>query len=186
MTLDDMISLIQGGVPHTSATWADFGAGWGNFTQTLAHLLEPDSTIYAIDRDHRVFQHLRRDWSSPIQLHTISADFTLVIDDLSITRHSLDGILMANALHFVARNGSRNQQETLQRIQKYLRPDGRLLLVEYDEERPRSWLPYPVSYRLFAQLATDAGFTDVTLIGQRRSPSSGITMYAAVAHPPAL
>ncbi len=62
-----------------------------------------------------------------------------------------------------------------------LRPGGRFLLVEYDAADGLSWTPYPVPFERWGMLATAAGLTQPTLVGRRRSPTSGIDMYAAVA-----
>lgn len=51
MQLPEAISLIQKGiVPHSSPqTWADLGAGNGLFSEALFSILQPGSTIHAVD-----------------------------------------------------------------------------------------------------------------------------------------
>ena len=86
---------------------------------------------------------------------------------------------MANALHFV-----RDQAAVLARVAGYLRPGGRFLLVEYELRQAVPWVPFPVAFERFESLAVGAGLIEPALIGSRRSPSSGIVMYAAIAARP--
>jgi hypothetical protein len=48
----------------------------------------------------------------------------------------LDGILMANLLHFV-----RDQTGLLRRVAAHLCPTGRFLIVEYEQPTPIPWVP---------------------------------------------
>jgi SAM-dependent methyltransferase len=178
----EMIALIRGGVPTTGGTWADLGAGTGNFTWALGELIGARGTIYAVDRDRKAIERQRAALASggvlpggSAAIVPIQADFTRPLD-----LPALDGVLMANALHFV-----RDQAGALARIAGYLRPGGRFLLVEYDAGAGIPWAPFPLPLIRFRALAPEAGLTDTSLVGTRRSPSSGITMYAAVAIRPA-
>jgi ubiquinone/menaquinone biosynthesis C-methylase UbiE len=165
MTQDEMVALMRGGVAQTGGTWADFGAGRGNFTRALRALVGPNAQIYAIDRDAAALRGQQ-------DVLTIQADFTQPIPQLP----PLDGLLLANALHWV-----RDQAAALRRLTRYLRPGGCLLLVEYDVRQPRSYIPFPVPYPRFEHLAAASGLEDSRRVGTRRSPSSGISMYAAAA-----
>jgi ubiquinone/menaquinone biosynthesis C-methylase UbiE len=164
MTHDEMVALIGRAVSEAGGTWADFGAGRGNFTRALRDLVGPSATLYAIDRDANALRANR-------DARTICADFTRPLD-----LPPLDGILMANALHWV-----RRQEAVLSLLAGYLRPGGRLLLVEYDLRWPRSYVPFPVPYARFESLARAAGLEAVQQVGERVSPSSGVGMYAALA-----
>jgi SAM-dependent methyltransferase len=170
----EMVALIRGGVPQAGGVWADLGAGTGNFTWALRELLGPQATIYALDRDRRAIERQRTAMAQAAEpgatIVPIQADFTRALD-----LPPLDGVLMANALHFV-----RDQPATLALIASYLRPGGRLLLVEYDVAAALAWVPFPVPFERFHALATQADLASPTLVGTRRSPSSGITMYAGV------
>jgi trans-aconitate methyltransferase len=173
----EMVNLIRGGVPATGGTWADLGAGTGNFTWALAELLGPTATIYALDRDARavVAQERRlRDDSPAAMVLPRQAD---VLHPLGLP--PLDGILAANLLHFV-----RDQSGLLQRLRTELRPGGRLLVVEYEQALPIPWVPHPLPFARLASLAHEAGFQPPAQVGTRRSPSSGRVLYAAAAASP--
>ena len=122
--------------------WAELGAGRGTFSAALSELLGPRGKVYAVERDERSARALDALAHEPNQNER--APITVVRADF--TRHlqlpPLDGILLANALHFVP---DEDQAPLLARITRLLAPDGVLLVVEYDN-RPRSrWVPYPVS-----------------------------------------
>ncbi len=66
---------------------------------------------------------------------------------------------MANSLHFV-----RKKELVLQLVRGYLRPAGRLLLVEYNADRGNMWVPYPLSYPTWEALAHRNGFNNTRLL----------------------
>jgi len=170
----EMVALIQGGVPEPGGSWAELGAGSGNFTVALAQLLGPGAEITAVDRDARAIdrhRELAQQQPFGVAIHPVEADFTR-----PLRLPPLDGLLVANALHFV-----RDQPALLARVATYLHPAGRLLVVEYELRAPRPYVPYPVPFARLAELAPVAGFAAPQLVGTRRSPSTGITLYAAAA-----
>ena len=172
-----MIALIRGGVNEPGGIWADLGAGTGNFTWALRELLGEGGVIYAVDRDGKAIrqQRERLEHGGPgAAIHLLQGDVTRPLD-----LPALDGVLMANVLHFI-----RDQPAVLDRVRGYLRPGGHLLVVEYDLRLPMPWVPFPVSAARFRSLADEAGLANPVQIGTRRSPSSGIVMYAGVATRP--
>ncbi len=169
-----MVALIQGAVTEPGGIWADLGAGTGNFTWALREVLGEGGVIYAIDRDARAVTRQRerlRDAAPGAAIYPMQADVTRPLQ-----LPQLDGILMANLLHFIG-----DQVRVLTQLLGHLRPGGRLLLVEYDFRFPVPWVPYPVDPQRFAQLAAAVGLSAPQIVGTRRSPSSGRVLYAAVA-----
>ncbi len=158
-----MIALIRDGIINTDGTWADLGAGSGNFTVALREIVGQEAIIHAIDHNAR---DLMRNQAAN-EHH--QADFTRPLPVAE-----LDGILMANALHWV-----RKQQTVLAHIKDALKPDGCLVVVEYDVTIPRPYMvPYPVPFKRLCALGEATGFTRIRQIGQRQSPRTGTTMIA--------
>lgn len=168
MTHDEMVALIRGAVQGPGDIWADLGAGDGSFTRALHDLLGADAMIYAVDKDRCALDRLKRRWPPASgSLRVMAADFTQPLD-LPL----LDGILVANALHFIP-----DQEAVLRRIAGYLREGGRLAVVEYDLDAPLRYIPRPLPFSRLRQLAEAAGFTAIRQTAVRRSPRTGISMY---------
>lgn len=152
MNHQDHVHLIENGIePGSGGVWADFGAGTGAFTLALRDVAGPETEIYAIDRDASSLQSLRTALERQFpgtSLQLLPGDFTQ-----SLALPPLDGILAANAIHFV-----RDQVTLLRRWRGYLKPEGRFVLVEYDSDSGNRWVPHPVSFRSLARLAQEAGF----------------------------
>ena len=145
----DHVRLLTGAVT-SGGKWADLGAGTGAFTLALAELVGPEGEVIAIDRDRGALRELEgalRPGGATV--HTLAADFTKTID-----LDSLDGVVMANSLHFV-----RDKAPVLTLVHKMLKPSGRLLLVEYDADRGNTWVPHPMSFETWRAFADANGFS---------------------------
>ena len=145
-------------------SWADLGAGTGAFTLALAELLPAGSTIHAVDRDGGSLDELAarfaaRRFSDRTRLETHVADFR---HDLGLS--GLDGVVMANSLHFV-----KDKAPVLARVRGMLRPEGTLLLVEYDADRGNTWVPYPLSFETWRGIAVASGFSEPRLLDAKKS-----------------
>ena len=149
----DHVTLLREGVSGTGTVWADFGSGRGAFTLALADLLGPNGIIHTVDRDPRAMEEQLvavRERFPNVAVAPHIADFTTPLE-----LPALDGIVMANSLHF-----ERDKLAVLGLIRGYLRPCGRLILVEYDADRGNPWVPFPISFRTWSALAPQAGFSE--------------------------
>lgn len=171
----DHVALLQPGV-ESGGTWADLGSGRGAFTLALADLLGPDGRIVSVDRDAAALHEQSRLMAArfpAVGLEQRVADFTR-----PLALPTLDGIVMANSLHFV-----RDQESTLRELVGTLRPGGRLILVEYDADQGNPWVPHPISLERWGRLAPTAGLIDVRLL--HRVPSRFLgSIYSAAADRP--
>ncbi|WP_338248063.1 class I SAM-dependent methyltransferase [Dictyobacter halimunensis] len=162
MNHNDHVRLLRKGVVGPGGVWADLGSGWGAFTLALADLLGPTARIYSIDKERASLRQQEQ------ALHEHFPTVEVAYQATDFTRHldlpPLDGVVMANSLHYV-----RKKDDLLQRVRGYLRPGGRLLLVEYNADRGNFWAPYPLSYRTWEALARQNGFAHTTLL--ERAPS---------------
>jgi trans-aconitate methyltransferase len=168
----DASAMFDGAQFDTPApsTWADLGCGDGTFTLALAERLAPGSAIHAVDRDPRAVKRVPPT-AGGVRIATYVSDFTRSWPFGS----GLDGILMANSLHFVE-----SQREFLRRCETALAVPGRLLIVEYDTDIANPWVPYPVSLALLSRLAGEAGFQGVQKLGSRPSRYHRAALYATL------
>jgi ubiquinone/menaquinone biosynthesis C-methylase UbiE len=157
MNHEDHVNLLRKGIPGPGGVWADLGSGGGAFTLALADLIGPAGEIYSVDKDGGALQQQEKAMQTyfpSATVHFIVADFTRKLD-----LPALDGIVMANSLHFV-----RKKEPVLQLVRSYLRPGGRLLLVEYNADHGNMWVPYPLSYAIWEELAQQSGFSNTRLL----------------------
>jgi SAM-dependent methyltransferase len=153
----DHVRLIRDGVEGGRNAWADLGSGEGAFTLALADLLGPSGMIHTVDRDRVALEvQLERLGTRfpDVAVTPIVADFTAPID-----LPPLDGIVMANSLHFV-----RDKEPVLELVRGHLRPGGRLVLVEYGADRGNQWVPWPRTVTTWSKVAADAGFRETRLL----------------------
>jgi SAM-dependent methyltransferase len=81
---------------------------------------------------------------------------------------------MANTLHF-----QHHLAPVLRLIRKYLKPGGRLIVVEYNLDIANTWVPYPFSYNTWKTIARSNGFTNTRLLARRPSRFMG-EIYSAL------
>ena len=176
MRTRDAVALIRPAVKEVQGDWADLGAGSGAFTRALAELLPPASRIYAVDRDTEALARLQR-WaeSERQQVIIVAADFTGPFVLPGVAGAELDGIVLANALHFVE-----NSSAVLRNLVKWLRPGGRVVLVEYDRRGPDRWVPHPLPAARWSEVAIASGLSSPTLRARRPSAYGG-DIYVATA-----
>lgn len=176
----DHVALLRGGGIRPGSTWADFGAGRGAFTRAAADLMGGEGTLFAIDRDGDALRDNAAQMSAlfpSITFRPVTADFASPLD-----LPPLDGIIMANALHFV-----RDQRRILEQARNYLRSGavpGRLILVEYNADRGNQWVPFPIPAHSWPTLAERCGFAETRQIGARPSRFLG-EIYSCVSLLPA-
>lgn len=153
---------------RSAETWADLGCGSGTFTRALAAHLAPGSTIHAMDTDVHALSRLPAE-SHGVRIQTHAGDFTRTPWPFT----SLDGILMANSLHYV-----REQFAFVARCADALPAHGVVTIVEYDTDTANPWVPYPLSLARLTSLFHAAGYRHVQLLGTRPSRYGRAQLYA--------
>jgi SAM-dependent methyltransferase len=147
--------------------WCDLGCGTGTFTTALAELLAPGSTIHAVDLDQKALEEIP-DRYDGVQIRKILGD----LRSSNLRLPSVDGILMANSLHFI-----REQHLLLKRLVSLT---DRFLIVEYERSRPNLWGPFPVGFAKLCELFSEVGVERVEKLATTRSRFGG-AMYSAAA-----
>ena len=168
----DHVYLLRGGAITPGGVWADLGSGTGAFTLALAELLSPQGEIFSVDKDRAALRQqevaMRKQFPG-IHTQYLAANFIQPLD-----LPPLDGILMANALHY-----QKQKEPLVKTLKGYLKPAGRFILVEYNVDQGNPWVPYPLSFSTWEVLARRCGFTGTRLLA--RVPSRFLKeFYSAV------
>jgi ubiquinone/menaquinone biosynthesis C-methylase UbiE len=116
------------GIPR-GATVADVGAGVGYFTWRLAERVGPSGKVYANDIQQAMLEKLRGNMEAR---HLTNVQTVLgAEDDPKLPAGAVDVILLVDVYHEFS-----EPQKMLQKMRQALKPDGRLVLLEYRKEDP--------------------------------------------------
>ncbi|MDI3319364.1 class I SAM-dependent methyltransferase [Pinibacter soli] len=170
MQLPKAIELIKhrGMSTGEKQNWADLGCGSGLFTKALALLLPDSSVVYGVDTQPTLAPNV---FPNKTRIEVIKADFTNDALNLPV----LDGVLMANSLHYVKEKNS-----FLSSLLNQLVDYPQFLIVEYDTLNANRWMPYPVDFASLKKLFASIGFTSIQKINERTSIYNEAKMYSAV------
>ncbi|MGD0725559.1 MAG: methyltransferase domain-containing protein [Spirochaetia bacterium] len=178
MNTADHVALLRGALQAPGGAWADLGSGSGAFTLALAELLGPEARIWSVDSDARSLRVQERELAARfplLRVQLLHADFN---DRLDIS--GLDGIVMANSLHF-----QKDACAVLSHVSRWLKPGGRIVVVEYDIETPNPWVPYPLPFSRLPAAAACARLSEPRLLDSRPSRYHR-RVYSAFCEKPAL
>jgi ubiquinone/menaquinone biosynthesis C-methylase UbiE len=123
---------------------ADVGAGSGYYTVRLAERVGPSGKVFATDIQPQMVallqQRVARDRLT--QVEVVLATET----DPRLPSNRLDLIVMVDVYHELAR-----PQEVLRQLRAALKPDGRLVLIEFRKES--AWVPIREEHKMSVQEA---------------------------------
>jgi len=175
MNHTDHVNLLKPADIKPGGSWVDLGAGSGAFTLATRELTGPTASIFAVDKDRASLNELEQAYRARFgdsqNLNLIVGDFTRTLD-----LPPLDGIVMANSLHFFKDKG-----KILRHVSSYLKPNGMLLIVEYNVDSGNPWVPYPFSFESYCKLIPRANFSEPRLLA--KVPSRFLReFYSAVCH----
>jgi ubiquinone/menaquinone biosynthesis C-methylase UbiE len=154
----DHVGLIKRAV-SPGGTWADFGSGYGAFTLALADILGREGRIYSIDKNNSSLSSQKQKFVElfpQTRIRYILSDFRKRLD-----LPQLDGIIMANSLHFVEEKIS-----VLEMMCEYLKEGGKFVLVEYNVDVGNQWVPYPISFKTFKKMVQANRFSQPKPLGK--------------------
>jgi predicted methyltransferase len=116
-------------IAHGSVV-ADIGAGVGYFTWRLADVVGPSGKVYANDIQPEMIRMLQKN----LRERGLSNVIPILgkYDDPLLPKSSCDLALLVDVYHEFS-----EPQKMLDRIRESLKPDGRLVLLEYRKEDPK-------------------------------------------------
>jgi SAM-dependent methyltransferase len=174
MRLRDAIEMIadSGIAALGPTTWADLGCGTGTFTLALADQLAPGSVIHAMDQDGAALRRIPL-MHKRVSITTYRGDFLK-----SWPFANLDGILLANSLHYVD-----DPAAFIRQCETRMTSLRRFLIVEYDTDEAGRWVPYPVPQTRLIAVFHAAGYSSIKMLRSRPSVYRRATLYATVIAP---
>jgi SAM-dependent methyltransferase len=159
----DATELITKGISaNTPQRWADLGCGSGTFTAALSGLLLPGSQLFAVDKKFQVFPK-----NQQVMVNFIQADFEK--DMLPLP--GLDGILMANSLHFT---------KDKSKLETYFISNPTFLIIEYDTNSGNRWVPFPLAFQNLKVLFNELGYATINKMAERTSVYNNACIYSAL------
>jgi len=169
MTNSEAIGLInftaEGENPER---WMDLGCGNGTFTTALATMLAPGSHIVGVDKQAQQFE---KTIGNQVTVEFLQADFELISFDM----FALDGVLLANSLHYV-----KDKESLIKRIEKCFATHRRFLIVRNDTLRSNPLVAYPIDFNSLKTMFSALGY-QVWKLGERPSLYGAGNLYGAIA-----
>ncbi len=108
---------------------ADIGSGPGVFSRPFAKAVAPNGKLYAVDIDPDLLSYVaERAQEENIQnIQTHLGEY----DDAKLPGQVVDLAYMHDALHHI-----KNREVYLKNLGKYIKPDGRIAVIEFDINNP--------------------------------------------------
>ncbi len=123
---DDLIKALE--IPQ-GARVADIGSGTGYFTWRLAQQAGPRGKVIAVDIQQKMLDLT----AATVEQHRLAnVEYTLAgEDDPRLPKGSFDMVFIGHAYHEFA-----DPETIMAAVKRSLKPDGRLVVVEYAKENP--------------------------------------------------
>ncbi|TDE11326.1 hypothetical protein [Dyadobacter psychrotolerans] len=111
--------------------------------------------------------------SNPNAVNIISHQLDFMGDDLP--SGNLEGILMANSLHYV-----QDKITFLRIIAIKLKPSGCFLIVEYEITKANPWVPYPAGFNKLCMIFEEVGYRKAVLAGEMQSGFGPVKLFSEI------
>ncbi|MEO0074943.1 MAG: methyltransferase domain-containing protein [candidate division WOR-3 bacterium] len=108
---------------------ADIGAGGGFYTFEFAQKVTETGKVYALDTESSYVEYIK----NQIQARGLKNVEAVLVknDDIGLTEHSIDLMFLRNVYHHLP-----EPIKYFARLKKYLKPHGRIAIIEYNKPRP--------------------------------------------------
>jgi ubiquinone/menaquinone biosynthesis C-methylase UbiE len=110
---------------------ADIGAGTGLFTRLFAEKVGPKGKVYAVDIAESFLKHIEAEARKSGHQHVVTVLGSQ--DSTKLPAESVDLVFLSDVYHHLEK-----PEKVLASIRRALRPNGRLVVVEFDRVEGRS------------------------------------------------
>ncbi len=126
--IDEVLSKLS---LRSGMAVADIGAGSGVFTRPLAKAVSPAGKVYAVDIEQGLLDYIeKRDAEEGIRnVQTVLGGF----DDPKLPAQNVDLAFINDVLHHIE-----HRQTYLKALGGYLKPEGRIAIIEMDKNDPET------------------------------------------------
>jgi ubiquinone/menaquinone biosynthesis C-methylase UbiE len=118
---------------------ADVGAGTGYFALRIARRVEPGGRVWANDIQQEMLDLLREN-TKRASIHNVETRLGSATDT-SLPASTMDRVILVDVYHEFS-----EPQKMLASIRRSLKPDGRLVLLEYRKEDPK--VPIRIEHKM--------------------------------------
>lgn len=126
LDIDNVVAAVQ---LEPGEVVADIGAGTGIFSVPMAKAVGPDGVVISVEIDPGFLPIIQKkaDEQGVSNISTVLGEF----DDPRLPRRDVEVAFFHDVLHHVE-----HRQEYLQALAKYMAPGGRIVVVDYDKNKP--------------------------------------------------
>lgn len=112
---------------------ADVGSGAGAFSVPMARAIGPNGTLYAVDIDQEMLDYVadKATKEGVGNIQTVLGEY----DDPKLPVKTVDVAFFHRVLHMIE-----HRQAYVNAVAKYLKPDGRIVIIEKNREDATNWM----------------------------------------------
>jgi len=117
---------------------ADVGSGSGSFSIPMARAIAPNGILYAVDIDQKMLDFVaeKAKKEGVTNIRTVLGEY----DDPKLPVKDVDLAFFHRVLHMIE-----HRQAYLNATTKYLKPDGRIVIIDKNREDATNWMWLPQS-----------------------------------------
>src|SRR3990172_9722134 len=111
----------------------DIGSGSGTFSIPMAKAIAPNGILYAVDIDQKMLDYVaeKAKQEGVTNLRTVLGEY----DDPKLPVQTVDVAFFHRVLHMIE-----HRQAYVNDVAKYLKPDGRIVIIEQNAEDRDDWM----------------------------------------------
>ena len=130
LRVDEVIAKLQ---LKPGDVVADVGSGAGAFTVPMARAIGPNGTLYAVDIDQEMLDYVadKAKTEGVDNVRTVLGEY----DDPKLPVKTVDVAFFHRVLHMIE-----HRQAYVNAVAKYLKPDGRIVIIEKNREDATNWM----------------------------------------------
>ena len=130
LRVDEVIAKLQ---LKPGDVVADIGSGAGAFSVPMARAIGPNGTLYAVDIDQAMLDYVgdRAKKQGVGNVQTVLGEY----DDPKLPVKTVDVAFFHRVLHMIE-----HRQAYVNAVAKYLKPDGRIVIIEKNREDATNWM----------------------------------------------